>query len=88
MNPLFYFIPWLVILIGAGFLIMQGWMLNNEKIGYSKNPKYKKHPEMKDVNKDDKLLYVRFEENEEDKDYNILRKRIQELQDNDEEMNE
>lgn len=81
MNPFLFFIPWLVILIGAIFLMAQGWALNNENSGYSKDPKYKKHPEMNDVKKDDKLMYVRFEKTEEDKDYDILKKRIDELKD-------
>lgn len=83
MNPILFFVPWLVILIGAGFLMMQGWMLNADKGEYSRDSKYKKHPEMKNVNSDDKLLYVKFEKSEEDEDYDILRKRIEELKDGD-----
>ena len=80
-SPLLFFIPWLAILIGAGFLIMQGWMINTDTGGYSKNPKHKKHPEMRDVNKDEKLLYVKFREDDEINDYDILKKRIEELND-------
>lgn len=75
----FYFIPFIVLLLIAISMIVQGWMVMYEKYGYRENPKVKGHPEMKGVKKGDGLMVVKFDEldDEGNSKYDELYKRIQ-----------
>jgi ABC-type nickel/cobalt efflux system permease component RcnA len=75
---IFYFIPFIILLLIAVSMIVQGWMVLHEQFGYRENPKVKGHPEMKGVRKGDRLMTVKFDDLEEnfDHSYNELYKRI------------
>jgi hypothetical protein len=73
-----FFIPFLILLLIAVSMIAQGWMIVNEKYGYTENPDIKGHPEMKGVRKGDGLLVVNFDKMPEN-DYSQLSDRINRL---------
>jgi hypothetical protein len=75
---IFYFIPFIVLLLIAVSMVIQGWMVVHESHGYRENPKVKGHPEMKGVKKGDGLMTVNFNRLP-DQDYNDLYSRIQKL---------
>jgi hypothetical protein len=75
---IFYFIPFIVLLLIAVSMVIQGWMVVHESHGYRENPKVKGHPEMKGVKKGDGLMTVNFNRFP-DEDYNDLYSRIQKL---------
>jgi hypothetical protein len=75
---IFYFIPFIVLLLIAVSMVIQGWMVVHESHGYRENPKVKGHPEMKGVKKGDGLMVVNFDKIPDD-DYNELYNRIQKL---------
>jgi hypothetical protein len=75
---IFYFIPFIVLLLIAISMVIQGWMVVHESHGYRENPKVKGHPEMKGVKKGDGLMVVNFDKMPDD-DYNELYNRIQKL---------
>jgi hypothetical protein len=75
---IFYFIPFIVLLLIAVSMVIQGWMVVHESHGYRENPKVKGHPEMKGVKKGDGLMVVNFDKMPDD-DYNELYNRIQKL---------
>jgi len=75
---IFYFIPFIILLLIAVSMVIQGWMVVHESHGYRENPKVKGHPEMKGVKKGDGLMVVNFD-NMPDDDYNELYNRIQKL---------
>ena len=77
-SELVFLIPWLVLLVIAVSMIVQGWMVVHETYGYRENPKVKGHPEMKGVKKGDGLMVVNFNQMP-DEDYNELYDRIQKL---------
>lgn len=67
-----YFIPFIILLIIAISMTVQGWLVVHEKFGYREDPKVKGHPEMKGVRKGDGLLYVKFSDSDDD-----LQKKLQ-----------
>ena len=71
-----YFIPFIILLLIAISMVVQGWMVMYEQFGYRENPKFKSHPEMKGVRKGDRLMSVKFEESS-DSEYDELYRRIQ-----------
>jgi hypothetical protein len=73
-----FFVPFLILLLIAMSMIAQGWMIVNEKYGYTENPGIKGHPEMRGVRKGDGLMTVNFIELP-DEDYSKLNERIQKL---------
>jgi len=73
-----YFIPFIILLLIAVSMVIQGWMVVHESHGYRENPKVKGHPEMKGVKKGDGLMVVNFDKMPDD-DYNELYNRIQKL---------
>lgn len=75
---IFYFIPFIILLLIAVSMVIQGWMVVHESHGYRENPKVKGHPEMKGVKKGDGLMTVNFNRFP-DEDYNELYNRIQKL---------
>lgn len=75
---IFYFIPFIILLLIAVSMVIQGWMIVHESHGYRENPKVKGHPEMKGVKKGDGLMTVNFNRFP-DEDYNELYNRIQKL---------
>ena len=75
---IFYFIPFIILLLIAVSMVIQGWMVVHESHGYRENPKVKGHPEMKGVKKGDGLMTVNFNRLP-DQDYNDLYSRIQKL---------
>ena len=75
---IFYFIPFIILLLIAVSMVIQGWMVVHESHGYRENPKVKGHPEMKGVKKGDGLMVVNFDKMPDD-DYNELYNRIQKL---------
>ena len=75
---IFYFIPFIILLLIAVSMVIQGWMVVHESHGYRENPKVKGHPEMKGVKKGDGLMVVNFDNMPND-DYNELYNRIQKL---------
>jgi hypothetical protein len=75
---IFYFIPFIILLLIAVSMVIQGWMVVHESHGYRENPKIKGHPEMKGVKKGDGLMTVNFNRLP-DEDYNDLYSRIQKL---------
>ena len=75
---IFYFIPFIILLLIAVSMAIQGWMVVHESHGYRENPKVKGHPEMKGVKKGDGLMVVNFDKMPDD-DYNELYNRIQKL---------
>jgi hypothetical protein len=75
---IFYFIPFIILLLIAVSMVIQGWMVVHESHGYRENPKVKGHPEMKGVKKGDGLMVVNFDKIPDD-DYNELYNRIQKL---------
>jgi len=75
---IFYFIPFIILLLIAVSMVIQGWMIVHESHGYRENPKVKRHPEMKGVKKGDGLMVVNFDKMPDD-DYNELYNRIQKL---------
>jgi hypothetical protein len=75
---IFYFIPFIILLLIAASMVIQGWMVVHESHGYRENPKVKGHPEMKGVKKGDGLMVVNFDNMPND-DYNELYNRIQKL---------
>ena len=75
---IFYFIPFIVLLLIATSIVIQGWMVVHESHGYRENPKVKGHPEMRGVKKGDGLMVVNFDKMPDD-DYNELYNRIQKL---------
>lgn len=75
---IFYFIPFIILLLIAVSMVIQGWMVVHESHGYRENPKVKGHPEMRGVKKGDGLMVVNFDKMPDD-DYNELYNRIQKL---------
>jgi len=75
---IFYFIPFIILLLIAVSMVIQGWMVVHESHGYRENPKVKGHPEMKGVKKGDGLMTVNFNRLP-DEDYEDLYSRIQKL---------
>ena len=75
---IFYFIPFIILLLIAVSMVIQGWMVVHESHGYRENPKVKGHPEMRGVKKGDGLMVVNFNKMPDD-DYNELYNRIQKL---------
>lgn len=71
-HEFIFLVPWIVLLIIAFTMFVQGWMIMNAHHGYSKSPKVK-HPELNDVKPGDTLLSVKFV----DKDLKELQERIQ-----------
>ena len=66
-----YFIPFLILLLIAVSMVIQGHMIMNAHYGYSKSPKIK-HPEMNDVKAGDTLMSVKFT----DEDLEQLQQRV------------
>lgn len=73
-----YFLPFLILLVIAISMFIQGWMVIHESYGYRENPKVKGHPEMKGVKKGDGLMSVSFNDSDNSEiNYDKLYERIQ-----------
>lgn len=73
-----YFLPFLVLLIIAISMFVQGWMIFHNSYGYHESPKIRKHPEMQNVRQGEKLMTVSFgEEDSTNLDLQQLYERIQ-----------
>lgn len=68
---LLYYIPFIILLVIALSMVIQGWMIMNAHHGYSKSPKVK-HPEMNDVKAGDTLMTIKFT----DEDLEKLQQRV------------
>ena len=68
---LIFLIPWVILVVIALSIIVQGWMIMNARHGYSKSPKVK-HPELNDVKPGEPLLVIKFT----DEDIEQLQKRV------------
>ena len=60
-SELIFLVPWFILLVIAVSMFVQGWMIINAHLGYSKSPKVK-HPELNNVKIGDPLLVIRFTE--------------------------
>jgi hypothetical protein len=79
-SELIFLIPWIILIGIALSMIVNGWAITHEFCGYSKSPRTKRHPEMKEVRKGDELLVIKFT----DEDYRelqeiIMRQKMDEL---------
>lgn len=72
---IFILIPLIVILAIGLSLILHGWLVVNELLGYQHDPSVNIHPEMKNVKRGEILLTMNITDN----DYEDLQKKIQEL---------
>ena len=79
MHPVIFLIPWMIMVLIAFSMMIQGWMIMNARCGYTKSPKVK-HPEMNDVKAGDPLLVIRFtQEDNEQLQQRILQQKMEEL---------
>jgi hypothetical protein len=76
-----FLIPFFILILIAISMMIQGWVIMNERFGYQENPKIAhkaSHPEMENYKKGEGLLVVNFEEVPED-NYSELQERINKL---------
>ena len=78
-SELIFLVPWLILLVIAVSMIVQGWMIMNAYYGYSKSPKVK-HPELNEVKAGDPLLVIKFtQEDIQELQQRILQQKMEEL---------
>jgi len=53
-------LPFFVLFLILCSLLIHGYIIMNEVSGYQQDPSVKKHPEMKNVKKGEKLLVINF----------------------------
>ena len=72
-SQIIFWVPWFVLVGISISLIVQGWMILNEKHGYQENPRFKKHPEITEIKGDTVVLMaVKFT----DQDLEGLQQRV------------
>lgn len=77
---LFYFIPFIILFLIAISMVVHGWLIVNQHFGYSEHPNIKKHPEMEGVKKGEKLLMIKFtDEDLQELQQKILEQKMKEL---------
>jgi len=74
-----FFIPFIVLLLIAFSMVIQGWMIIHERHGYTERPNIKRHPEISEMKGDTGVLMTVNFDRLPDDDYHQLQKRIDKM---------
>ena len=78
-NAIIYLLPWIVFVLIGISLMIQGYLITNERCGYSCKPGYKRHPEIDELRGDTgRLMTLKFDRTTE-ANYHELAERIQKV---------
>lgn len=74
-----FFIPFIILLLIAISMVIQGWLIIHERHGYTERPNIKRHPEISEMKGDTGVLMTVNFDRLPDDDYHQLQKRIDKM---------